>query len=98
MNCPDCKAYLRADALRCGCGWTARDNVPPIECAHHGCGYHANVRVQTKTGWATLCAVHYKDHFHEQAIKSCKEKGLNSVADCKKWLRENKLQFKRLFA
>lgn len=97
-NCPDCKAPLRDDAIQCACGWSFKDSPPPINCAFEGCGYHAVAKVKAPTGWANLCSVHYKNHFHAIAVKNCKSMGLNSTGDCRRWFKENGLKLKRFAA
>lgn len=62
---------------------------PPVECAHIGCGFHASVRIKTKTGMANLCYQHYLKHFQDQAEEKCVELGLLTPGQCREWVKKN---------
>jgi hypothetical protein len=93
MQCPDCQSPLKTNASRCGCGWSLHGgrNAPPVsvDCAHMGCGYHAMAKIQTKTGLASLCSVHYAKHFQDIAEEKCVELGLLTPSMCRDWVRAN---------
>lgn len=72
-QCPKCNRRLRADAIKCLCGWSAAqlaERMPGYPCAHDGCGHNAVCSVKTPTGRANLCRAHYATHFTVDAIKA----------------------------
>jgi len=62
---------------------------PRVNCAHMDCGYHAMAKIKTKTGWASLCSVHYAKHFQDIAEEKCVELGLLTPSMCRDWVRAN---------
>lgn len=80
-ECPKCHGEI-GNAKYCGCGWKEQPKrgeatpLPHIDCAHEMCGTPAIVKVQTKTGWATLCERHYLEHKNAEAKAWLVERGL----------------------
>lgn len=91
-NCPRCDAQLGNTAVACSCGWTNRKAkqetayMPPPQCSHIGCGLSAYVKIETKTGWATLCEPHYQQHFRDKASKTCEALGLHTTQQKRDWV------------
>lgn len=88
MICPKCQSQLGLRATFCGCGWRKAApaaqtfaEVDRAQCAHMGCFLSAKVRIQTRTGWADLCAKHYEQHFTDQALESLDRYGLAKEPD-----------------
>jgi hypothetical protein len=81
-SCPDCDKPIRADALRCGCGWMKTDFAyrPAIACAFIGCKTPAVVRLKKPTGWANMCEFHYSKDNVAEAERFCAERGLDTTA------------------
>jgi hypothetical protein len=73
------------------------DSKQPIkvDCAHMECNRPAICKIKTNTGWAKVCHKHYLQHFQEKADENAVSLGLKSVEDCRAWLKNNKLRFKR---
>lgn len=98
MQCPDCKARLFVNATRCACGWNAQSPnqpLPKANCAHEECGFHAFVKVRTKTGWAKLCEKHYVEDHKKEAIERCLDMGLATPKACYEWFKSHPLMPKR---
>ena len=97
-NCPDCNRGLRDDAIRCACGWSALDVKQPlkIDCAHMECNQGAMMKIKTSTGLAKVCHKHYLQHFQDKAEENCVKLNLLTSTQCREWLRNNKLRFKRI--
>jgi hypothetical protein len=73
--CPQCGVDLPEDSSACACGWrrrpAAKSHHKLVPCAHEGCPTEALIRIQTPTGWANLCRVHYEQHWSTQALAWC---------------------------
>lgn len=96
MNCPKCNEFLPRLAQSCTCGWKKTESsgeaLPWIDCAHAGCRKPAVIRQKIETGWAKLCYDHYAEHHHAEATQRVHAMGLTSVAECREWLKMNKLR------
>lgn len=68
-----------------------------VACAHTNCPHAAIVRLQLKTGWASLCRGHYEFHVQQEANEFCARSGLvtreQKYAFCKAKMPSLKARF-----
>lgn len=89
-ECPKCGSEI-GRATYCGCGWRGRKQVVDnsqdlhanafVDCAHQECRLPAMCKIQTKTGWASLCKKHYDQHFADEAHANLDKYGLAKLPD-----------------
>lgn len=91
MDCPRCNRLLRANAVRCACGWVVpKESKLHVACAYLPCETSATMSVKNKHGWINVCEAHYERwvddgmeagpraaHFEERARETARRFGVN---------------------
>lgn len=94
-DCPRCQNPIPDQAESCRCGWRERttrqataSHEPRVDCGYNGCYTESFCKLRTPTGWLNVCEQHYRQYHHDKAEKHCNDKGLDTTAKRKAYLRE----------
>ena len=94
VKCPGCYEKIGPYDRSCPCGWSI---VKPMTPPSHNCDWPdcigaASTSVTEAGKRINLCITHYAEYHRRKANAGCKDKGLSTPADCRQWLRQNKLR------
>lgn len=94
IKCPSCYQKIGPYDRSCPCGWSMSESMAPPshDCGWPDCTGPAATSVIASGRRINLCMMHYSEYHRRQANAGAKAKGLNTPADCREWLKQNKLR------